>query len=58
MKELGLDYKSVKEINPRIIMTSITPFGQSGRIRIIKAANWWPLTWAALVIFPRVKGRQ
>lgn len=30
VKELGLDYQSLKEINPRLIMTSITPFGQTG----------------------------
>ncbi len=30
MDELGLGYAVLSEINPRIIMTSITPFGQSG----------------------------
>ena len=30
MKKLELTYKYVKQINPRIIMTSITPFGQTG----------------------------
>jgi len=30
MKQLGLTYRFVKEINPRIVMTSITPFGQTG----------------------------
>ena len=30
MKELELSYKYVKQINPHIIMTSITPFGQTG----------------------------
>jgi crotonobetainyl-CoA:carnitine CoA-transferase CaiB-like acyl-CoA transferase len=30
MKALGLTYKFVKEINPRIVMTSITGFGQTG----------------------------
>jgi crotonobetainyl-CoA:carnitine CoA-transferase CaiB-like acyl-CoA transferase len=39
MKELGLDYKSVKEINPRIIMTSITPFGQSGPYKDYKGGE-------------------
>jgi crotonobetainyl-CoA:carnitine CoA-transferase CaiB-like acyl-CoA transferase len=37
MKELGLDYESLKDINPRLIMTSITPFGQSGPYRDYKA---------------------
>ncbi|UCG82828.1 MAG: CoA transferase [Dehalococcoidia bacterium] len=30
MAELGLDYASLKELNPRLIVTSITPFGQTG----------------------------
>jgi crotonobetainyl-CoA:carnitine CoA-transferase CaiB-like acyl-CoA transferase len=37
MTERGLDYQSLKEINPRLIMTSITPFGQSGPYRDYKA---------------------
>ncbi|RLC68811.1 MAG: hypothetical protein DRI26_09735, partial [Chloroflexi bacterium] len=37
MKEMGLDYKSLKDINPRLIMTSITPFGQTGPYRDYKA---------------------
>ncbi len=30
MDNLGLGYSALSEINPRIIMTSITPFGQTG----------------------------
>ena len=30
MPSLGLGYENLKEINPAIIMTSITPFGQDG----------------------------
>lgn len=30
LKSLGLDYDSLIKINPRLIMTSITPFGQDG----------------------------
>ncbi len=37
MKDLGLSYESLKEINPRLIMTSITPFGQTGPYRDYKA---------------------
>jgi crotonobetainyl-CoA:carnitine CoA-transferase CaiB-like acyl-CoA transferase len=37
MKEMGLDYESLEEINPRLVMTSITPFGQSGPYRDYKA---------------------
>lgn len=34
---LGLDYESLKAINPKLIMTSITPFGQSGPYSEFKA---------------------
>ncbi|MBE0415834.1 MAG: CoA transferase, partial [Dehalococcoidia bacterium] len=37
MKKLGLDYAALKEINPRLIMTSITPFGQTGPYKDYKA---------------------
>lgn len=37
MKELGLDYKSLARINPHLIMTSITPFGQYGPYRDYKS---------------------
>lgn len=30
LKRLGLDYESLKKVNPALIMTSITPFGQTG----------------------------
>jgi len=30
MADLGLDYASLKEINPSLIVTSITPYGQTG----------------------------
>ena len=37
MSELGLDYDTLKEINPRLVMTSITPFGQTGPYKGYKA---------------------
>jgi crotonobetainyl-CoA:carnitine CoA-transferase CaiB-like acyl-CoA transferase len=37
MKELGLDYASLKELNTRLIMTSITPYGQTGPYSDYKA---------------------
>ena len=37
LAELGLTYEELREINPRLVMTSITPFGQSGPYRDYKA---------------------
>ena len=39
MKRLGLNYETLKEVNPRLIMTSITPFGQTGPYREYKATE-------------------
>lgn len=37
IRELGLDYDCLTEINPQLIMTSLTPFGQTGPYREYKA---------------------
>ena len=39
MEELGLDYDSLSAINPRLIVTSITPFGQTGPYRDYKSTD-------------------
>jgi crotonobetainyl-CoA:carnitine CoA-transferase CaiB-like acyl-CoA transferase len=39
MKRLGLDYEILKEINPKLIMTSISNFGQSGPYRDFKVSE-------------------
>jgi len=39
LKEVGLDYASLKGINPRLVMVSITPFGQSGPYKDYKARH-------------------
>ncbi|MBN1188136.1 MAG: CoA transferase [Dehalococcoidales bacterium] len=36
---LGLDYTSLARTNPRLIMTSITPFGQSGPYASLKGSD-------------------
>lgn len=37
MASLGFDYKNLSKINPRLIMVSITPFGQTGPYKDLKA---------------------
>ncbi|MDO8568604.1 MAG: CoA transferase [Dehalococcoidales bacterium] len=37
MKRLGLTFNKLKSLNPRLIMTSITPFGQTGPYKDYKA---------------------
>ncbi len=39
MKRLGLDYPCLRQINPRIVVTSITPFGQAGPYSDYRAFN-------------------
>lgn len=39
MDKLGLGYSTLKDINPRIIMTSISPFGQEGPYKDYKATD-------------------
>ena len=39
MQRLGLDYETLKGINPKLIMTSITPFGYTGPYRDYKATD-------------------
>lgn len=37
MKDMGLDYSNLEKRNPRLVVTSITPFGQSGPYSHYKA---------------------
>ncbi len=39
LESLGLGYDTLRELNPRLIMTSITPFGQSGPRRDWKGSD-------------------
>lgn len=38
-KKMGIDYKTLSKINPQLIVTSITPFGQTGPWRNYKATE-------------------
>lgn len=39
MKGMGLDYRSLEKIQPKLIMASITPFGQTGPYHSYKASS-------------------
>ena len=39
MARLGLDYNTLKEINPRLVMTSVSNFGQTGPYRDFKLSE-------------------
>jgi crotonobetainyl-CoA:carnitine CoA-transferase CaiB-like acyl-CoA transferase len=45
MESIGLNYAKLEKINPRIILTSITPFGQTGPKANYKASDL--TSWAA-----------
>src|SRR5260370_10990642 len=45
MESLGLGYNTLAKLNPRLIYTSITPFGDTGPAKHYKAADI--VTWAA-----------
>lgn len=50
MAELGLDYSKLAEINPVIIMTSITDFGQSGPYSNFKGSDLVDQALGAILI--------
>jgi len=39
MEKIGLGYSTLKKLNPKIIMVSITPFGQTGPYKDYKASD-------------------
>jgi len=53
LARLGLDYGALSKINPKLIMTSITPFGQSGPYRDYQGSD---LVYTAMSGFMSVLG--
>ncbi|HEX2964810.1 MAG TPA: CoA transferase [Syntrophorhabdaceae bacterium] len=53
MDSLGIGYNNLGTLNPRLIMTSITPFGQTGPYRKYKASD---LTMLAMSGFTYING--
>ena len=39
MESLGLDYQTLSQVNPQLIMTSVSSFGRSGRYRDYRATE-------------------
>ena len=58
LKELGLDYGVLSEINPGLVMTSITPFGQTGPWRDYKGSDLVEMSLGGLVYLSGEPGRQ
>jgi crotonobetainyl-CoA:carnitine CoA-transferase CaiB-like acyl-CoA transferase len=55
LDELGLGYSALSQINPRIILTSITPFGQTGPYKNYKGSDivCWALSSSMFTIGDR-----
>lgn len=58
MKKLGLGYDTLSKINPSLIMTSITPFGQTGPWRDYKGSDLVEMSLGGLVYLSGEPGCQ
>jgi benzylsuccinate CoA-transferase BbsE subunit len=58
MDQLGLGYQVLKEINPDLIMTSITPFGQYGPWRDYKSSDLVQMALSGLVYLSGEPGKE
>ncbi|MBM4406005.1 MAG: CoA transferase [Chloroflexi bacterium] len=56
MRELGLDYERLERINPRLVMTSISTFGQTGPYKDYKGYDM--TAWHGSGVGPRFAGRE
>ncbi|MGE0826301.1 MAG: CaiB/BaiF CoA transferase family protein [Candidatus Binatia bacterium] len=57
MPEVGLSYEALQQVNPRLVLTSISPFGQTGPNRDLRAydLNMWSA--GGVVYLAGVSGR-
>ncbi len=58
LKNLGLGYDTLSNINPGLIMTSITPFGQTGPWRNYKGSDLVEMALGGLVYLSGEPGRE
>ena len=58
MKELGLDYDSLKEVNPKLIYCSITGYGQNGPYRNRPGHDNNYLSVAGVLEHSRLRGKK
>ena len=58
LKELGLDYEVLSKMNPGLVMTSITPFGQTGPWRDFKSSDLVEMSLGGLVFLSGEPGKQ
>lgn len=58
MASLGLDYPVLKEINPRLIMASITEFGHSGPYKDRKGSNLVDYAMSGVMITSGYPGKE
>jgi benzylsuccinate CoA-transferase BbsE subunit len=49
LEQMGLGYQALTELNPRLILTSITPFGQTGPYRDFKGSDMIAQSMAGLM---------
>ena len=58
MEELGIGYDTLSKINPGLVMTSITPFGQTGPWRDFKGSDLVEMSLGGLVFLSGEPGKQ
>tara|TARA_A100001037_G_C15142201_1_gene634380 strand:- start:237 stop:1433 length:1197 start_codon:yes stop_codon:yes gene_type:complete len=58
MKQLGLDLPTLQQINPKLSMTSITPFGQTGPYKNFKASELINYAMSLIMSISGVQGQQ